>query len=928
MSNDLINFSPLYVTNGNILSPLTVSGDRYTFQRIRFSEMKVMPFPENGDTDWIPENLQQVLCFQNIGDILDATTLKDCEGEEIFLNQEDIQKQPCGFITSSKSIVPQIICPWNYGVNKVILEENSTKVERQECLLNKECLWRMQDTNTFGEKRVIDVPIGGHANTQKTSPTSAANIIVMTGPRRDYDDVNTGIFDRIFVSDLPEAGFYALNLDFLCKNTLPKKNNNDSPYVEIIITDTQTASDGANEMLSSHADSVLIKISPHSETKISINDKSSASGSISFDDQGFKVPFSSQNGKSNILFIYSLLNKLITTGEFSTDPESPSKEIKCSKNPDLDFSEIASPSFEKFPKKHKQGKANSIFLKDPTAYVSFGKQITVHWHNCYGTFGLIPIRYFSDVKFSYFYRVSGQTQFQKDGADAVSTSQDYFGIEYGVRYPEQDQDTENQNESNINWKNLRTLVYPTKISYNEKKQSTLYRADFNIPAKEILKLQKYPFEIFSLILISKRSGRLTGILNNDGNFSSDFHSNVDASKYNSYVKNSDLSLGGGNDNWMRFITSISVSHSLDGSSGSINLDKYMMMDLGVRPEQVIGALTLVMHNGFYNSDGKTINGISYNYNSDGYYPPMTWGQIFRGYALEIQDSLGDNNSSLSIKLEGIQRKLKDMTLLNAPCWDGDDVFGGAEAVMSYLISYSGCDLRYVNKFSNGLARGDIFLPRSSNWEVPAVYFPLGTTVYDAINQIGVYINHKFVIQPDGRGYFYYLNDIGLPTWVGEGPIRMRYKSKDIISLSLSPHLENKYNTFLTLGLLGENNSDKGRMDIVDSSPGYKMSCKNIQTGDFPWSKITTNKENGIVTISELEDRHKTNERFARASIYEGNVTVPGFHGFYLYDKISIDDVIYYIIGINHSISLQNKEWTTSLQLGKYEDTSGSYERYG
>lgn len=928
MVDGLKNFKPLHIEDGDLLYPIEISGNRYSFERMKFSEIEVMPYPDEGaDTDWFPENLQQVLCFQPISSTTKILSLKDSEGQSIKLNYEDIYNQPSGFITSSRTIVPQVLCPWNYGVNEIVLESKAKAKDGESSLRDKSiseniCLWRLQDPKLKEGVTGFNADICHHAHKSPCGTSNRSNIVMMVGPKNEYDDLETGAFDREFISDLPEAGFYAFNIDFFVKNTLSKADAKDSPYAEITISDIPSQDEEEAKYTSSYSDFVSIRISPSAETKVSINNISSSSGSISFDDQGFKVPFSVRNGKSNILFIYSLLNKMILTGEFSTDPDSPAREVKCSKSPDLDLSEIASPSFDKFPEKHKKGMANSIFLNKQDAYVFFGKQIKIHWHNCYGSFGLIPIRYCPVVKFSYFFRISGQKDFSRgDGAAFDSSEQyDYFGLEYGTRYAEKE-DLVGQMDFDSQWKNLRSLSYPKKISYNAKKQSTLYRADFTIRAKDASRLQKFPFEIFSLIHISKRSGKLTDILNNDGDFSRDFSRNVDKSKYNNYVKNSDLHLSDSKNNWMKFITSISISHNLSGSSGSISLDKQMMMDLGVRPEQAIGALTLVAKNGFYNEDGTTINDVRYNYGSNDPYPNIEWGQIFRGYAMEIQDNLGEGSSSLSIRLEGIQKKLSDMVLVNCPFWDGDDVFGGADAVMSYMKSYSGCDLRYVREFSNGLSQEDIFLPRSAEWQRPFVNFVMGTTVMDALNSIGIYINHRFVIQPDGRGYYYWLDETGKPSWINHSPIRMSYDSHDIISINISPHIENRYNTFLTLGLLGEYNPNKGRMDVVDANPGYKFSQKSIEPGDYPWSKIITNRENGIVTINELEERHRTNERFAKATIYEGSITVPGFHKFYLFDKISVCGVKYYIIGINHSISLQNKEWTTSLQIGKYIDKS-------
>ena len=87
MVDGLKNFKPLHIEDGDLLYPIEISGNRYSFERMKFSEIEVMPYPDEGaDTDWFPENLQQALCFQPISSTTNILSLKDSEGQSIKLN--------------------------------------------------------------------------------------------------------------------------------------------------------------------------------------------------------------------------------------------------------------------------------------------------------------------------------------------------------------------------------------------------------------------------------------------------------------------------------------------------------------------------------------------------------------------------------------------------------------------------------------------------------------------------------------------------------------------------------------------------------------------------------------------------------------------------------------------------------------------------
>lgn len=69
-------------------------------------------------------------------------------------------------------------------------------------------------------------------------------------------------------------------------------------------------------------------------------------------------------------------------------------------------------------------------------------------------------------------------------------------------------------------------------------------------------------------------------------------------------------------------------------------------------------------------------------------------------------------------------------------------------------------------------------------------------------------------------------------------------------------------------------------------------------------------------MSELKKFHEANKKFGTADIYQGSITVPGFGGYGIFDKITVAGTVYYITGIEQNIDLQSKTWTTNLSVAR------------
>ena len=223
---------------------------------------------------------------------------------------------------------------------------------------------------------------------------------------------------------------------------------------------------------------------------------------------------------------------------------------------------------------------------------------------------------------------------------------------------------------------------------------------------------------------------------------------------------------------------------------------------------------------------------------------------------------------------------------------------------------------YNSKFVK-TSKNNIRVPASFDYQKPAVDFALGTSCLQALKELALMCNCQFIIQPDGKGYFYEMDDIGKPIWIGSSPTVKTYKNSDIISWNINPYLENKYNTFLTMGYLIKQVPKDATTPInVSTKPGIMLTKVSPAGANYPWSRIITKAAPGYVTKSELEKFHNANKKFGLADIYQGTVTVPGYPHFALFDKVSIADRTYYIIGITQNIDLQTKTWTTGLQIAK------------
>jgi hypothetical protein len=216
------------------------------------------------------------------------------------------------------------------------------------------------------------------------------------------------------------------------------------------------------------------------------------------------------------------------------------------------------------------------------------------------------------------------------------------------------------------------------------------------------------------------------------------------------------------------------------------------------------------------------------------------------------------------------------------------------------------------------------VPRSFDWRNPAVRFENNTSVLEALQRLGEYTGCKFVVEPDGCCVFYELNDMGYPFYVDNQTTFVEIYPSDIVSLDLTPDLDHKYNTIVTMGFLQRKDKHGKVLAEQNVEPGVfytKIDENEPNAGDilFPWARVNVGTETGMFTNPELAEIHANRVKFTVSEIYKGNVTVKGRTDInHIYQKVKVNGEYFFVSTISHSIDTQNKTWTTSYGLTRFE----------
>lgn len=587
------------------------------------------------------------------------------------------------------------------------------------------------------------------------------------------------------------------------------------------------------------------------------------------------------------------------------------------------------------------------------------EEITLKWIKSVGNFAYVPIFFHKNLEFSLFFKGNTNSngnnlaattsrvkvKITSSGEDEQNKYYVYPIINYIGKDDDYDSDVIAVVSSYFNDKDTKVnAAIPFQVGsqcfYDSDTQQTIYRADFLFKTRAN-KNVRYPLQVFGAAIVNKTYGKPFSMENSNGSFNPTglkLHDSV-----SSYSKN-----------FFDLITKCDISLGLDGVTGKLSLDGYICKSgIDIFSSQYVGELDL---------DVVSINESNENneYNGYGSCSINPHPAIFKGYAMQIARDNSQNSYNIGINLYGAQKKMEDMKLICAPFWDGDRL----EMICQYFEAYMNLKLKMISSItsnfesavqirqdqrtesgnwytisspvitettSNDTIATAFRVPRSVNWETPSQNFVTGTSCLEALKKLAQDTSCVFTIGLDGIGYFYQLNNYGIPYYVknqDEEQI-VKFYATDIISISLSPVLSNKFNSIATFGFLQHKTRD-------DKTGGVKMEnavmpsvqYTKIESSDkeragnitFPWTRAYVSVQNGFFTNVQLYNLHENKIKFAISQIYQGSMTVPGNTLVYhLYQKIEVLGKLFFVISIDHSIDLSSKQWTTTYGLNYFND---------
>lgn len=620
-----------------------------------------------------------------------------------------------------------------------------------------------------------------------------------------------------------------------------------------------------------------------------------------------------------------------------------------------------------------------------------GDYITVEWIKCLGNFAMVPLFFHKVLEFSFFFKGEYQEQGKVPGNYYVYPVVNYIG---NGRFKNNTKSDGKPNEKVYFGKIEQEAMGGGStraefIGNDEQFREGIYRADFKYKFVGAggIPLPRYPLEVLGAIVAVDRSEHVFVLDNENGDFIKECE-NLKLENDEEEQKESDQEQENKNKekniglklrqsffneekmtgNIFDLISKLDISFGMDGVTGKLTLDGYACntnIDNLILQQPIgeidlnIKTLTIINNDLTENSSQQEII-IEENESSEINPNP----EIFKGFAMQISRDGSENNYNIGISLFGAQRKMEDMKLVCAPFWDGDRL----EMICSYFQNYMKLPLKMISSkvtsFNDALpVNNETFfssngswttnqasiiteftetnncetsfrVPRSVSWEKPAQNFVNGTSCLQALKKLAQDTSCAFVIGLDGCGYFYELDDMGIPYYVTNQTIEeIQFYASDIISINISPALSNKFNTIATFGFLQikEYDSKTGTIKKTNSvQPGIqwtKLSQQELQDSNskkekftFPWSRPYVSIEQGYFSNTQLLSLHRNKVKFAASQIYQGNMTVPGNTLVYhLYQKIKVCGIHFFVISIDHSIDLSSKQWTTTYGLNYFDE---------
>jgi hypothetical protein len=329
--------------------------------------------------------------------------------------------------------------------------------------------------------------------------------------------------------------------------------------------------------------------------------------------------------------------------------------------------------------------------------------------------------------------------------------------------------------------------------------------------------------------------------------------------------------------WVDYIQSISVSITVDGSSGQIEVDKFGVAGQDAIATQSIGAITISCTG----AEG------------------TVGGSIFQGLAEGISENKSSDGATWTIPLMGLEKKLDDIALINVPFFDGEAL----STTFDFMTRYAGI----IDDQSGSPSAGSIQLSVSQDVNVARFDWKSGTSVRSALDDIMADTQQNFTVW-DGRIYLWNLGTNGLPTSLGPDQ-SVNYPDTKVVLEDQTPDFDDVRNEIVVIALQAISDGKGTQQEDIPTVPRFETR-QTTTTPDIPWAKSMVQPLPGFLTQAELSDIADRLQNASKAYTIVGRTTIAGNADIRPYDKWG-DFIIY---SVTHNIDFQAKSWTTDLEF--------------
>lgn len=603
---------------------------------------------------------------------------------------------------------------------------------------------------------------------------------------------------------------------------------------------------------------------------------------------------------------------------------------------------------------------------DTNLSVIYDHILSLQTKNCFVSFAYTPVFFQRNMKFSVYIKDSFGNDII-DGADNSTPTRTHYL--YPIYY---------KNNYSVADGEVKGKVM--KVDTNtEGEQETYYRFDFSFDATRYQRRGMELFGFFHRVVGKNRkremnnyNGRIN--IGRDGVYNDGFVERFNKrfqGVYENPLKNpssfhEDRDFAGSyNTDWIKYATEISVNRSSTQTGGTISLDKYAMIGQIQHPYQPIGEVRLkaiggkVKKNNTNDSSASSDEYIKTYVNEENVY--------FTGLGIGLSYQDGESSDIMTLNLSGIEQKLQDIKLAGSPYFDGDPI----SDVMDYLSQYGNFQYEFnsnINIYEKDGTTGEYSIetqtvtvepgwmaggvapcPRSVEFQRPAINFILGTTVWEAIQQVCQKTNKTPFITKEGIVRIIDNNVYGVPMNIAQslsnGKPSFVIYSDQILNINLQPYTDNVYNQVITASLKGKRKGGEfPSLQLNEKDMIPNIMYDRLEEGNFvyPWSRMIVNNEIAILSKKELERVHAINKSQFLHATFTGGITIPGNSLLEIFDTIQISDdtsqssedtsqssddtsKMFYITGINHNYNSATRVWTTSLQVTYLDNEFTDFE---